>query len=119
MNEVKVCLHGITEIPSELLKSLGKPDMTKLFTLCVIFMRQLKCPQYVITLISQKAGADGMNILKNCFSKSLKQIIYRRIKKLVEAELRKGQFSFQINVGTCNTILILQIILKGKLMFKF
>ncbi|HCF9438095.1 TPA: reverse transcriptase family protein, partial [Pseudomonas aeruginosa] len=74
----------------------------------------------VIIPIPKKAGADRCEnyrtislISHGC--KILTRIIYRRMEKLVEADLGEDQFGFRRNVGTREAILTLRLILEDRL----
>ena len=74
----------------------------------------------VMIPIPKKAGADRCEyyrtislISHSC--KILTRIIYRRMEKLVEANLGEDQFGFRRNVGTREAILTLRLILEKRL----
>ena len=94
---------GFDDIPSELLRSIGEPAMSKLFQLvCKIYETGEILSDFtktVIIPIPKKAGADRCEyyrtislISHSC--KILTRIIYRRMEKQIEADLGEDQFGF-------------------------
>ncbi|XP_049769511.1 uncharacterized protein LOC126108338 [Schistocerca cancellata] len=117
---------GVDNIPLELLMALAEPVLTKLYHLVSKMYETGEIPsdfkKNIIIPIPKKAGVDRCEnyqtislISHSC--KILTRILYRRMEKLIEADLGKDQFAFRRNVGTREAILTLRLILEERLSY--